>query len=247
MNYPKGSGDMLSPEGLKGLMDAADEDPYKVGEALCGILDAHIYHYVRAASPTNEAGIFQYSDPSTGTLIVPFFSDEQRAKDMSRGKLSVVPCLGRTFFEQTLGSTLLLDPRMRDCTLFPGEIAALLAGAFTSGPLRKRSGDVMPIAIADIPTAIPMDLSRALRTLYESMPAVHACYVSVLHHEAGLSPSVLLIVCNAELDAHPSVKEATLDAAKSILPSRGLPFDLLLREPNSDMTGFPAWCIYRRS
>jgi hypothetical protein len=129
---------VVSPNELKILMLAADEDPNKIGEALCGMLNANIYLYAHLDSSPEEAKIFQFHHPGSGQLMVPFFSDETKANENARDQVKVIPCLGRHFFRETLGSVLFLDPRERSFELYPDEIAALLAGAYKSGPLWQR-------------------------------------------------------------------------------------------------------------
>jgi hypothetical protein len=236
----------LRSDDLKTLMAAADEDPNKVGEALHGLLEAKVYVYVRLDSSAEEAGLFQFHHPRDGQLMVPFFTDERRAADNAPGQFKVLAYPCRQFFEQTLGSVLLLDPKGRDFVLYPNEVAALLAGVYTSGPLPVPSGDFGSVAVADVPAALPLDLAKALRALYESLPAVHACHVSMLHQEGGLTPSVLLIICNAEPGAHADVKRTTLEAVRPFLQTLGLPIDLLMLAPQNNLANYPAWCLYER-
>ena len=236
----------LCPDDFKILMAAADEDPNKVGEALHGMLEAKVYVYVRLDSSVEVADLFQFHHPRDGQLMVPFFTDERRATDNAPGQFKVLAYPCRQFFEQTLGSVLLLDPKGRDFVLYPNEVAALLAGAYTSGPLPVRSADFGPVAVADVPTALPLDLAKALRALYESVPAVHTCHITTLHQEGGLSPSVLLIICNAEPSAHADVKRATLEAVRPFLEPLGQPVDLLMRTPQSNSKDYPAWCLYKK-
>jgi hypothetical protein len=236
----------LRSDDLKTLMAAADEDPNKVGEALHGMLEAKVYVYVRLDSSAEEAGLFQFHHPREGQLMVPFFTDERRATDNAPGQFKVLAYPCRQFFEQTLGSVLLLDPKGRDFVLYPNEVAALLAGVYTSGPLPVRSADFGPVAVADVPTALSLDLAKALRALYESLPAVHACHVSTLRQEGGLSPSVLLIICHAEPSVHMDVKRATLEVVRPFSRTLGLPIDLLMLAPQNNLASYPAWCLYER-
>jgi hypothetical protein len=227
-------------------MLAADKDPNKIGEALSGMLNANIYLYARLDSPPEEVKLFQFHHPASRQLMVPFFSDETKAKENARGQVKVIPCLGRHFFRETLGSVLFLDPRERGFELYPNEIAALLAGTYKSGPLPTRVGDVGSVATADVPAAIPFNLARALRELYRGLPRVHACYVSMLHQEGGITPNALLVLCVADSEAHFEVTEATRNVIKPLMEAVGLPMDLRVLTPGSSPGGVLGWCLYKR-
>ena len=237
---------MLCADELNDLLSIADSNPNKVGEALSVMLDAEIYLYVHLDSSATEAGIFQVLHPRYKLLVVPFFSDKLMAEGKTDGRVKVLAYPCRRFFKQTIGATLLLDPQYRDCLLFPNEVAALLAGVYTSGPLPVRPDNIPPIAIAHATAGLPSELATVLRALFLRTSVVHACHVSMLHQEGGLSPSVLLFTCTAEPSAHAHVKRVILEAVKPFLELLGQPIDLLMRAPSDETAVFLSRCLYEK-
>lgn len=114
----------VAPSELNRLLEAALDDQHEEKPFFQALLDSTVYVHRPKNSPLDKQFI-QFRGPND-ELLLPFFSDKEKADRAAQGKLRVVALRGKDFLRRTLGATLVLNPNDRWCKLYPDEVRHLL-------------------------------------------------------------------------------------------------------------------------
>lgn len=180
---PAPSEDKVQPSGLDALIEAAARDVRREPGLFRILLDAILYVHAPANDKAERVGngvsrvrLMMFKSPDDGTLVIPVFTDEGKARWASRGAARVIPVAGRDLFEATRGATLMINPNDARCTLYPEEISALLADG-TLAPVQKVTvdeGQAQIFKLAEMPTG----LVKALRKALVAVSSVELAYLT---------------------------------------------------------------------
>ena len=89
------------------------------------LLAVKLYVHSPFGSRPPHLNICMFDRPD-GIRVIPVFTDMEKARAASRGKVACVVVEGRELFDATRGATLMINPNDISCTLYPEEINALL-------------------------------------------------------------------------------------------------------------------------
>ncbi|MFQ6310092.1 SseB family protein [Lysobacter capsici] len=143
---------------------------------LRALLTTRVYAHVPRDAQGGRLAFIQFPSPGTGSLVLPFFSDERQARAAAGNRARVIAMSGRQLLELTRGATLILNPNRISCLLYPEEVASLLdegevaivdkVDAAGEGPLEFRE-----------PDPAPAWLIAPLIALYLQLPSVEIAYL----------------------------------------------------------------------
>jgi hypothetical protein len=118
------------PTHLERLMSRAIRNPQEESTFFRALMEATVYAHIplgdRFDAQSDRIRFVQFHRPDTGQVVLPFFTDEAKARLASQSTATVIALRGRLFLELTRGATLMLDPNDCRCTLYPEEVHALL-------------------------------------------------------------------------------------------------------------------------
>jgi hypothetical protein len=163
------------------------------------LLKASVYAHVPKDDPVGRRFRFiQFNHPETGVLILPFFTDEVKARAAAGTTARVVAVPGRMFLEATLGATLMLNPNDEHGMLYPEEVKTLLATG------RMARLDKVIVAAGSEPVVKPLEtippwLADLLLVSLAKLRFVELAYMATMHaaNEAAPSRSLLAIATEA--------------------------------------------------
>jgi hypothetical protein len=217
---------------LRRLMDEADDDPSKEPDVWKAMLDAVLYAHVPHEDKPGYLRFVQFVRPDNGQMVLPFFSDRQKAIEAAGGQVKVLPLLGRNLFTYTRGATLMLDPNERGCVFYPEEIEALLAGSPLAAvqPWEANDGQVQVMfePAGDLPAALIAGLQDASKKL----PTVTSVHVAHVRWDNAMEQPALLIGIVAEKLDHEHAMRAIATAIQPSLDALDYIVDLTLITPS---------------
>ena len=110
------------------LLTLASQDKREEPEFFRALLDATVYAHISVKDRTDlkRLRFIQFAHPQNGQLLLPFFTDETKAREGIGADRAVFPTSGRVLFELTRGATLMLNPNDQGCILYPEEVVTLL-------------------------------------------------------------------------------------------------------------------------
>lgn len=225
-------------EHLTRLLVRATMDPHQEPAFFRALLQATVYAHVPIADPQGPRLRFiQFPHPETGQLLLPFFTDQVRARIAAGQAARVVALPGRSFLEATRGATLVLNPNDERGLLYPEEIDALL-----------RTGRVARIDKVTIqagqepqvgpPGTTPQWVVDLITLTLAGLPFVEVAYLASLHvpHDPD-HPSLLLALGTTAGQGERAV-HAVVTATQPACIQYRFPLDVMhFVEPDSR----PAW------
>lgn len=110
------------------LLALASQDKREEPVFFRALLDATVYAHISVRDRTDlkRLRFIQFAYPQTGQLLLPFFTDEGKAREGIGADRAVFATSGRVLFELTRGATLMLNPNDQGCILYPEEVVTLL-------------------------------------------------------------------------------------------------------------------------
>jgi hypothetical protein len=202
---------MKASDSLDDLMEQSIQDFRKEPDFFRALLDATVYAHAPLHDSSERLRLVMFKSPDDGELVVPVFTDEAKAEFAARGNVRIVPLTGRTLFEITRGSILMLNPNDARCTLYPEEISELLASG-TVAPIQKdQFGENKTRCYK--PDKLPRPLTKALKKSLPDIRGVEVAYVAGLNwRESNLPDSVVIA-----LGGHPDRAEREVRAVATAL------------------------------
>ena len=167
---------MTSPSMLRKLMRQAQADGSKDAEFFHALLDATVYVHIPKFKQLHPWRFMQVNHSGTGVLVVPFFTDQKRARRATQSVAQVEAMNCRAFMDATRGSTLILNPEDTPCCiLYPEEIAVLLDEGYMARVQQIKARDTDP-TICRL-SQIPNDLITLVVPVLRELPYVDIAYV----------------------------------------------------------------------
>jgi hypothetical protein len=157
---------MIAVDELERLMDASVRDAAAEPAFFRALLDATMYAHTPIDPKADRLRFVMFKSPDDGTLVIPVFTDEAKARLAANGKVCLVEVPGRMLFELTRGATVMINPNDARCTLYPEEIRRLLDDG-TVAPVTKSQvqmgDDTRLYKLPSVPNAFGRELKRVLR------------------------------------------------------------------------------------
>ena len=223
--------------GLDRLMEAAAKDASREPELFRVLLDAVLYAHLPVDDGTERMGdgarrvrLVMFKSPDDGTLVIPVFTDEDKAEFASGGVAKVIAVTGRELFEATRGATLMLNPNDVKCTLYPEEISALLANS-TLAPVTKgrfEEDQAHPFKL----TKVPVPLIKALKRSLPAVPSIESAYIAGLRWRDLGRPESVLIALGSSPGHEDREARATAIAMQRVIDRLHLPVDIIHFDTN---------------
>jgi hypothetical protein len=184
---------VISAATLNRLLARATEDNRQEPAFFRALLDAKVYAHVPNTDPASRRLRFiQFNHPETGQLILPFFTDEPKARAAVGTSARVVSLRGRVFLEATLGATLMLNPNDEHGTLYPEEIETLLRTG-RMARFEKVTVTEGSEPLVGPPTPAPAWLMDVLTTALTGLSFVEVAYMASMHAPDGKGVSSTLL------------------------------------------------------
>lgn len=203
---------MTQPTTLQYLMERAKADGSQDPEFFHALLEATVYVHVPRFRQLHPWRFMQFRHPDTGIPMVPFFTDEKRARRAAQSVARVKTMTGRAFMEATRGATLILDPENTPCCiLYPEEISALLDEGYMACVQQVKIDDA-GTSFCDVPE-IPPGLIELVVTVLRELPYVHVAYIAGLdwNDRSGPTTPLIALVC------YPKFAERAARAVTTVL------------------------------
>lgn len=167
------------PNSLERLLTRAAQDPREEPAFFQALLKAIVYAHIPASDRLNVERIrfVQFHRPDNGQLVLPFFTDEKKARRTRGAAERVIALSGRSLLELTRGATLMLNPNENRCVLYPEEIDTLLRTGFIAS-LAKFNVEKEAAPLVGPPTDEPPSwLIDALITALAKLSYVQVAYI----------------------------------------------------------------------
>lgn len=190
---------MISAATLNRLLAKAGEGEPEEAAFFQALMKANVFAHAPVGDPASRAIRFiQFSDPETGQLLLPFFTDRPKAQACVGTTRKIVTVQGRQFLSATLGATLILNPNDEHCILYPEEMEALLqTGHLARIDEREVQAGREPLVGA--PNAVPGWLMDVLTGTLARLPFVDIAYVASLHSPERETPNIPLLALGTPL------------------------------------------------
>jgi len=118
------------PTLLERLMSRAIVDPREETAFFQALMKATVYAHIPVSdhieANSDRVRFIQFHRPDNGQLVLPFFTDEEKARFAAQSAAQVIAMNGRLLLELTRGATLMMDPNDCRCVLYPEEVEGLL-------------------------------------------------------------------------------------------------------------------------
>jgi hypothetical protein len=236
-------------------MEAAAKDARREPAMFRALLDAVLYAHVPADDKTERTDdearhvrLMMFKSPDDGTLVIPVFTDEGKAKFASGGVANVLAVTGRELFEATRGATLMLNPNDVKCTLYPAEISALLANS-TLAPVTKGRFEEDQARLFRL-TEVPAPLVKALKEALPAVPSIELAYIAGVRWRDPERPESVLIALGSSAGREDREARATAVAMQSVIDRLHLPVDIIHFDAHDAPPGWIAHLglkpVYRR-
>lgn len=190
------------------------------------LLDAPIYaHAPRGDAARDRLQFIQFPHPQTGQLLLPFFTDQNKALIAAGDAVQLVAMTGRQLMELTRGATLILNPNDECCLLYPEEVATLLRTGTLARIDQVTDDEAFPPEIS-ILEHVPDWLRECVTTTLSELPFVVQAYLVALHHRPGESSSGLLLVLGTKPTYGERAARAMIEAVQALCAKHGLGLNL---------------------
>lgn len=222
---------MVSAVKLSRLLARATTDQREEPAFFRALLRANVYAHVPKDDPVGRRLRFiQFNHPDTGILILPFFTDEAKARAAAGTSARVVALPGRMFLEATLGATLMLNPNDEHGMLYPEEVKALLATG------RMARLDKVTVAAGSEPLVGPLEtippwLADGLLTSLAKLPFVELAYLATMHAADGAAPSSTLLAIGTEAGLGERAVHAVIADVQPACEEHRMALDITYFEP----------------
>lgn len=171
---------------LDELMARASHDTRWEDAAFVELLKSNVYAHIPLSDRLDGGRIrfVQFHRPEDGQLVLPFFSDKQKAQLATGSSVKIVMFKGRQFMEMTRGATLMLNPNDQRCVLFPEEVDVLL----NNGQLARIETLTVPensgLKVGPITEEAPAWLMEALTMTLSKLRYVVVAYMAAVYVES---------------------------------------------------------------
>lgn len=205
---------MISAATLHCLLTRAIQNSREEPAFFRALLEAKVYAHVPIHDPVSARFRFiQFNHPDTGQLMLPFFTDEPRARAATGSTARIVALRGHVFLEATLGATMMLNPNDEHCTLYPEEIATLLR----TGRIARFEKTTITEGHEPMigpPTPAPAWLMDLLTLSLAALPFVEVAYLASMHAPDGKGPSSTLLALGTKPGTGERAVHAVVTAAQ---------------------------------
>ena len=234
--------------GLDRLIEAAAKDPSRELELFQTLLGATMYAHSPIDDKSERLRLVMFKSPDDGSYVVPVFTDKAKAEFAARGKMRLVQGTGREILEITRGATVMINPNDVRCTLYPEEIAELLASG-TIAPIQKdhfEEGQTQCFRLRKIPPVLVKAIKKALPKIF----SIEVAYVAGLKWRTANRPDSLVIVLGGHAGREDREARATAIALHRVMRQLNQPVDIVHFDSSQTK---PSWInhlglkpVYRR-
>lgn len=244
------------PTLLERLMSRAIADRREEPAFFQALMKATVYAHIpltdHVDANTDRVRFIQFYRPDDGQLVLPFFTDEGKARFAAQSAAQVIAMGGRLFLELTRGATLMLDPNDCSCVLYPEEVEALLrTGRIATIQKFTVQEETAPRVGPSLDN--PAWLIDELIPVLAKLPFVRAAYLAGVYSKADAPEQIGLVIAldgekvHAERAVHAVATIAQpLCEANDSLPLDLTHFDAKVEVP-SWITGLELHPFYDRS
>lgn len=170
---------------LDRLMARAIRDPREESAFFRALLKATVYAHIpltdRIDSSADRIRFVQFHRPDDGQLVLPFFTDEKKARFATGATVRIIAMKGRHLLELTRGATLMLNPNDARCVLYPEEVDTLLRTGFIARIERFMVEEGTAPLVGPPTNEPPSWLIDALITALAKLPFVQLAYIAGLY------------------------------------------------------------------
>jgi hypothetical protein len=207
------------------------------------LLKATIYAHIpltdRFDADAERIRFVQFHRPDTGQLVLPFFTDEKKARVAAQSAVQVVAMNGRLFLELARRATLMMDPNDCRCVLYPEEIEQLLRTGHIA-TIHKFTIQERTKSRVGPPQESPAWLIDALISALAKLSFVQRAYLAGVYANADTTEQTGLIIA---LDGEKAYAERTAHAVATVAQPlceahNSLPLDLTHFDAK---VGVPSW------
>lgn len=233
---------------LDALLQRAATEPADRPEFIARLLEADVYVLGRMHGSTGPgervAGEGEKMDirswsSEDGEAILPFFTSLAVLREAIEWEESYVRLPARTFFEMTLGATLVLNPNSPYGKEFlPQEVENLLHGGIGQ-PADQRVVQKDTQVLLGQPASYPHQMVASLGGLFVKHRGVRRGYLAMMHDPEQDEHPHLIVGIEIDGEADQVLREAGAVAADSA--PQGEPVDLVRVDPAD--TGLSAYFI----
>jgi hypothetical protein len=224
---------MTTEAELHRLIQRSAADPMQEPQFLRALLTATLYVHMPLKRAGQKLHLVCFTRPD-GLTVIPIFSDRGKATGAARGAVRVGAVRGWELFMSAPGASFMLDPNDTSTTLYPEEIAALLADG--SAAIAPTS---MPDAPVSVSPALPEDawLADLVVEALQPIDGVEAVHLVHAHAADSLDPTGLLAVVAVPTPLTERAARALALALQASTRTPRLAVDMTSYEPDSP----PEW------
>lgn len=220
---------MIGAATLNRLLAKAGEGESEEAAFFQALMKANVFAHAPVDDPASRAIRFiQFSDPETGQLLLPFFTDRPEAQACVGTTRKIVTVQGRQFLEATRGATLILNPNDQHCILYPEEVGALLQTGHLAR-IDKTEVQAESEPLVGAPNAVPGWLMDLLAGTLARLPFIDIAYVASLQASEGAMPATTLLAIGTPISLGERAVRAVITAIQP---------ECRLHRYNLDITGF---------
>src|ERR1700721_2522193 len=96
------------------MLEKADTSPDYLLKFYEELIKAEIYILIKTVE-TNDSILIDYWMTAEGKIFIPIFSSINKIKQFTKNEASYLTIDARTFFQKTLGNTMIINP-VGDCS-----------------------------------------------------------------------------------------------------------------------------------
>jgi hypothetical protein len=201
---------------LERLMARAIQDPQEESEFFRALLKATVYAHT---SPTDRLDVHadrirfvQFPRPDNGHLVLPFFTDEKKARFAAGSAVRILAFKGRHLLELTRGATLMLNPNDTRCVLYPEEVDALLRTGFIARVEKITVEEETAPLVGPSMSTPPSWLIDALITAFAKFPFIQLAYIAGIYKRVEEPQQIgfLIALCGDKQYAERAIHAATV-------------------------------------
>jgi hypothetical protein len=216
---------MASSAELDDLMEQSIRDFRREPAFFRALLDATVYAHAPLSDQSERLRLVMFKSPDDSQLVIPVFTDEGKAEFAARGNVRIVSMTGRTLFDVTRGAVVMINPNDARCTLYPEEIAELLASG-TIAPIQKSQFQENETRCYKL-DQVPRLLAKALEKTLPGIRTVEVAYVAGLKWQQPDHPDSLLIALGGNADKTEQEVRATATALHLAVERLDRPVDMV--------------------
>lgn len=245
---PIAEANAASAGALDGLINAAAEDPSREPELFRALLGATMYAHTPISDKSERVRLVMFKSPDDGSYVIPVFTDKAKAEFAARGNVRLVEATGMEMLQATHGATVMINPNDVRCTLYPEEIAELLANG-TIVPIQKdyfEEGQTRCFKLRKVPPALVKAMKKALPRI----DGVEVAYVAGLRWQEANRQDSLMIALGGRSDREDRETRATATALQRVIQQLNQAVDIVHFDSSEAK---PAWInhlglkpVYRR-